>query len=65
MCDCKCNSHLQEIIQSQITFRGSSVGFIELARKCIEAVLVVDSKVSSVFFPALSSPGLIKKKFLN
>ena len=38
-------SYWQEIIQSQVTFQGSSVGFIALARKCIQAVLEVDSKV--------------------
>jgi len=34
----------EEIIQGQVTFRGASVGLIELVRKCIQAVLVVESK---------------------
>ena len=41
-------SYWQEIIQSQVTFQGSSVGFIALARKCIQAVLEVDSKVGHI-----------------
>jgi len=41
-------SYWQEIVQSQVTFQGSSVGFIALARKCIQAVLEVDSKVRHI-----------------
>lgn len=53
----------QEIIQGQVTFRGTTLGFTELARKCIQAVIEVDStdphilasvtEVMHSFFPFL------------
>ncbi|XP_074630765.1 exportin-5-like isoform X3 [Acropora palmata] len=39
----KVDNH-QEIIQGQVLFHGGSIGFIELARKCIQALINVESK---------------------
>ncbi|RMX35484.1 hypothetical protein pdam_00003840 [Pocillopora damicornis] len=38
----------EEIIHSQVTFRGTSVTFVELVRECIQAALNVDSKVPDI-----------------